>query len=75
MSKVGTIHVNVYEHFTVEELSATASRLNITFEKAVSLANEWLYRKEYNKRRNALPEARAVRKVYNKKRAELIKQL
>jgi hypothetical protein len=75
MSKFGTINVDVYEHFTSDQLASFAELHGITYEQATSLAKEMLYRKAYNGLRNKTPEVRAKRKEYNQKRHELSKSL
>lgn len=75
MSKYGSVNVNVYDHFTSDQLQARAQQMGITYEQCVSLAHEFLYRKEYMRLRNRAPEVKATRKAYNKQRAELMKQL
>jgi len=75
MSKYGDVTVNVYDSFTSDQLQAFADANKITYDKAVSLAKEMLYRKAYNKLRNQTVEVKAKRKAYNQKRHELIKQL
>jgi hypothetical protein len=75
MSKFGKIDVNVYAFYTVEQLTAFADRVGITFEQAESLAKEKVYRHTYNKLRNKEPEAKQVRHEYNRKRQQLQKML
>ena len=75
MSKFGKLTVNVYDYYESDQLVAFAERAKITLEKAESLAREKVYRKLYNTLNNKTPEARAKRKVYNRQRNQLLKQL
>jgi hypothetical protein len=75
MSKYGTIKVDVYSVYTKEQLTKFAKKVDITYEKAESLARERLYRKAYMEMRNKAPEVKEKRKEYNQKRYELRKML
>jgi hypothetical protein len=75
MSKVGTIEVDVYAVYEAEQIATFAAKANISIKQAESIARERLYRKEYNRKRNQLPEVKAVRKQYNQKRNALAKLL
>lgn len=85
-SKYGQVVVNVYEHFTSDQLRARAEAFNdklrkegkpanMTYETVESLAREYLYRRAYAKLRNKDEVVRASRKRYNQLRAQLIKEL
>jgi hypothetical protein len=69
--KVGSIEVNVYEHYSLEALENFALTNGITLSRAESLAREQLYRAEYARRASKLPSAIAARKTASKKRSEL----
>jgi hypothetical protein len=75
MTKVGSIEINVYDHFNPVQMQEFATRQGITLHQAESLAREMLYRREYNRRRSALPAVKASRKVYNNKRREQLREL
>jgi hypothetical protein len=75
MSKVGTIVVDVYSVYDEKSLKAFAKKAGVTTKQAESIARERLYRMEYNRRRNLLPEVKEERRVYHARRRELAKML
>jgi hypothetical protein len=70
-----TITVDVSAVYDEKTLQAFAKKAGITLQAARSLAHNVLYRKEYTKLRNQLPEVKAKRKAENARRRLLAKQL
>lgn len=73
MSKYGTVTVNLSQHFTSDQIQEFADNNGLTYDKAESIARNYVYRKLYRKLRNKDPEVRAKRKEANKVRQELVK--
>jgi hypothetical protein len=71
MSKYGKINVNVSTFFTSNQINDFAEKAGISYDKAESIAKNVVYRKLYQKARNADPKVKAKRRVENKKRNAL----